>query len=98
MQDSKRILYRQEGTKVKCDALESSSSFRLVAKLFRFKLKFFSFFNPTLKLSRFIEKSNRFRLREILILFFVWELPLCIFCFLTGKYGNYCKITFSVNS
>ncbi|EMO88500.1 hypothetical protein LEP1GSC024_1337 [Leptospira noguchii str. 2001034031] len=42
----------------------------LVAKLFRFKLKLFSFFNPTLKLSRFIEKSNRFRLREILILFF----------------------------
>ncbi|MCH1914514.1 hypothetical protein L9Z41_02305 [Leptospira noguchii] len=71
MQDSKRILYRQEGTKVKCHALESSSSFRLVAKLFRFKLKLFSFFNPTLKLSRFIEKSNRFRLREILILFFV---------------------------
>lgn len=37
----------------------------LVAKLFRFKLKLFSFFNPTLKLSRFIEKSNRFRLKEI---------------------------------
>ncbi|EMM98575.1 hypothetical protein LEP1GSC021_3607 [Leptospira noguchii str. 1993005606] len=53
----------------------------LVAKLFRFKLKLFSFFNPTLKLSRFIEKSNRFRLREILILFFAWGTTTLYFLF-----------------
>ncbi|EMI71397.1 hypothetical protein LEP1GSC072_0989 [Leptospira noguchii str. Bonito] len=70
--------------------------------MFRFKLKLFSFFNPTLKLSRFIEKSNRFRLREIhnslfrvgtTAFYFLSE-----FKFSFKKTWNYCKITFLINS
>ncbi|WP_420909042.1 hypothetical protein [Leptospira noguchii] len=57
------------------------------------------FFQSNFEVISFYRKIQSFSFkRDSDSIFRVWELPLCIFCFLTGKCGNYCKITFSVNS